>query len=60
MTPRTALLIGWFFMTFAAQPGASNAVATQGPFNSHDQCEWGRSYVTGLRVATSPCWSDGR
>src|SRR5256885_16752805 len=42
----------WWFMLVSQQPGGILTGATQGPFATQAQCEWGRQQVgvtTGLR-----------
>jgi hypothetical protein len=56
-------------MMVSQYPGGTLSAATQGPFTSQAQCEWGRQQIgvaTGLRGGqgvgwgVTPCWSDGR
>jgi hypothetical protein len=59
-------LLSWYFMTMTVMAGGAgvqrvqHVVATQGPFNSSEQCEWARGLITNIGTTTSPCWSDGR
>lgn len=57
----------WWFMVVSQHPGGALSAATQGPFATQAQCEWGRQQMagaTGLRGGqgvgwgSTPCWSD--
>ena len=66
---RTAIVAFWWFMIVSQYPGGTLSAATQGPFGTQAQCEWGRQQIgvtTGLRGGQgvgwglTTCWSDGR
>jgi len=57
----------WWFMLVSQQPNQVLTAATQGPFVTQAQCEWGRQQIgvtTGLRGGqgvgwgTTQCWND--
>ena len=63
------IVLFWRFMVVSQYSGGTLSTATQGPFGTQAQCEWGRQQVgvaTGLRGGqgvgwgVTPCWSDGR
>ena len=65
---RTAIVAFWWFMIVTQHPGPTLSAATQGPFATQAQCEWGRQQIgvsTGLRGGQgtgwglTTCWSDG-
>jgi len=46
------IVLFWWFMIVSQYPGGTLSAATQGPFGTQAQCEWGRQQVgltTGLR-----------
>ena len=65
---RGAAVLFWWFMVVSQHSGGTLAAATQGPFGTQAQCEWGRQQVgvaTGLRGGqgvgwgATTCWNDG-
>ena len=49
---RGATVAFWWFMVVSQHPGGILTTATQGPFATQAQCEWGRQQIavtTGLR-----------
>jgi hypothetical protein len=65
---RGAIVAFWWFMVVSQHPGGVLSAATQGPFGTQAQCEWGRQQIavtTGLRGGqgtgwgSTPCWNDG-
>ena len=66
---RSAIVAFWWFMVVTQYPGQALSAATQGPFGTQAQCDWGRQQIgaaTGLRGGQgvgwglSACWSDGQ
>lgn len=66
---RSTIVAFWWFMIVSQYPGGTLSAATQGPFGTQAQCEWGRQQVgaaTGLRGGqgvgwgVTSCWNDGR
>jgi hypothetical protein len=66
---RSVTVLFWWFMVVTQQPGGALSAATQGPFVTQAQCEWGRQQIgvtTGLRGGqgvgwgTTTCWHDGQ
>ena len=52
---RGAIVAFWWFMVVSQHPGGVLTAATQGPFGTQAQCEWGRQQIavtTGLRGGT--------
>jgi hypothetical protein len=65
---RGPIVAFWWFMVVSQHPGGVLTAATQGPFGTQPQCEWGRQQIamtTGLRGGqgtgwgSTPCWNDG-
>lgn len=65
---RTTIVTFWWFMIVSQFPGGTLSAATQGPFSTQAQCEWGRQQIglaTGLRGGQgtgwglTTCWNDG-
>src|SRR5881409_1804962 len=45
----------WWFMVVSQHPSGVLTAATQGPFSTKEQCEWGRKQIaatTGLNLGT--------
>ena len=68
MASRSAIVAFWWFMVVTQYSGGALSAATQGPFATQAQCEWGRQQVgvaTGLRGGQgtgwgmTSCWNDG-
>jgi hypothetical protein len=64
---RGATVAFWWFMLVSQHPNGVLSAASQGPFASQAQCEWGRQQIgvtTGLRGGqgvgwgTTQCWND--
>jgi len=60
-------LLFWWFMVVSQHPGGTLTAATQGPFATQAQCDWGRQQIgvtTGLRGGqgvgwgVTGCWND--
>jgi hypothetical protein len=63
---RGAVVTFWWFMVVSQHPSGVLTAATQGPFSTKEQCEWGRQQIpatTGLNLGTGAglwgstgCW----
>jgi hypothetical protein len=63
---RRAIVAFWWFMVVSQHPSGVLTAATQGPFSTKEQCEWGRQQITattGLNLGTGAglwgstgCW----
>ena len=54
---RGAIVAFWWFMVVSQHPVGVLTAATQGPFGTQAQCEWGRQQIavtTGLRGDREP------
>jgi hypothetical protein len=64
---RGATVAFWWFMVVSQHPSGVLTAATQGPFSTKEQCEWGRKQIaatTGLNIGTgaglwgsTTCWA---
>jgi hypothetical protein len=64
---RGAAVAFWWFMVVSQHPSGVLTAATQGPFSTKEQCEWGRKQIattTGLNMGTgaglwgsTTCWA---
>jgi hypothetical protein len=60
---RSAIVAFWWFMVVTQYSGGALSAATQGPFGTQAQCDWGRQQIgvaTGLRGGQGVGWGLSR